>query len=193
MNGEIEDVYWDIDGNGDYDDPDDIENQDVVQMTFFEGGLHEIGLKVVDEWGLEDELDDMIQIYVEPFDTFCVNLIDQYNSADSLYGTRTITCLTALTIKGGVLWQHGAPSPANGHTYSDLPVQIYDWDGDGRNEVVTLEGEYAAGRGGPAARVNVWRWNGFGFTMDWRSPLGVLRQLRLTDVDNSSILDIVVR
>ena len=74
-----------------------------------------------------------------------------------------------------------------------LALAVGDVDGDGRNEVVTLEGEYTAGRGGPAARVNVWRWNGFGFTMDWRSPPGVLRQLRLTDVDNSSILDIAVR
>jgi hypothetical protein len=57
----------------------------------------------------------------------------------SLYGTRTITCLTALTIAGEVLWQRGAPSRGNGHTYSDLPVQIYDWDDDGRNEVLYVQ------------------------------------------------------
>jgi hypothetical protein len=53
-----------------------------------------------------------------------------------VYETRAITCLTAVTIAGEVLWQTGAPSPANGRLYSDLPVQIYDWDGDGRNEVL---------------------------------------------------------
>ena len=68
-----------------------------------------------------------------------------------------------------------------------------DVDGDGHNEIVTLEGEYSAGRDGPAARVIVWHWNGFGFTMDWRSPPGSLRQLRLTDVDKSGILEIAVR
>lgn len=54
----------------------------------------------------------------------------------SVYGTREITCLTATTIFGKVLWQTGKPSAENGRVYSDLPVQIYDWDHDGQNEVL---------------------------------------------------------
>lgn len=54
----------------------------------------------------------------------------------SVFGTREITCLTAATIAGEVLWQYGTPSPENGRLYSDLPAQVYDWDGDGRNEVL---------------------------------------------------------
>ena len=54
----------------------------------------------------------------------------------SVRGTRAITCLTAATIFGKVLWQTGAPSKDNGAIYSDLPVQIYDWDRDGHNEVL---------------------------------------------------------
>ena len=54
----------------------------------------------------------------------------------SVYGTRAITCLTATTIFGEVLWHTGTPSKDNGAIYSDLPVQIYDWDRDGRNEVL---------------------------------------------------------
>ena len=50
--------------------------------------------------------------------------------------TRAITCLTAPTITGTVLWQTGTPSADNGRIYSDLPVQIYDWDNDGQNEVL---------------------------------------------------------
>jgi hypothetical protein len=53
-----------------------------------------------------------------------------------LYGTREITCLTATAISGEVLWQHGAPSPDNGRVYCDLPAHVYDWDNDGRNEVL---------------------------------------------------------
>ena len=54
----------------------------------------------------------------------------------SVYGTREITCLTATTLFGEILWQTGDPSAQNGRIYSDLPVQVYDWDADGRNEVL---------------------------------------------------------
>jgi hypothetical protein len=74
-----------------------------------------------------------------------------------------------------------------------LALAVGDVDGDGRNEVVTLEGDYAAGRDAPATRVDVWRWNSFGFTLEWRSPPGVFHQLRLTDVSNDGILDVAVR
>ena len=40
----------------------------------------------------------------------------------SVYGTREITCLTATTLFGEVLWQNGDPSTENGCIYSDLPV-----------------------------------------------------------------------
>ncbi len=74
-----------------------------------------------------------------------------------------------------------------------LALAVGDVDGDGHNEVVTLEGDYATGRDGPATHVNVWRWNGFGFTLEWRSPPGTLRELGLTDENNDGTLDIVVR
>ena len=54
----------------------------------------------------------------------------------SLYGSREIRCLTATTVAGERLWQAGEPSAANGRIYGDLPVQVYDWDGDGVNEVL---------------------------------------------------------
>ncbi|NLC59055.1 MAG: hypothetical protein GX774_19650 [Armatimonadetes bacterium] len=54
----------------------------------------------------------------------------------SHFPTRRITCLTATDIFGRVLWQRGEPSLDNGRIYSDLPVQVYDWDNDGRNEVL---------------------------------------------------------
>lgn len=79
---------------------------------------------------------------------------------------------------------------------SALPVPLMalavgDVTGDGRNEVVTLEGSYT----GPhvATHVDVWRWEGFGFTLAWRSPPGAFRHLRLTPLTNDSTLDIAVR
>ncbi len=47
-----------------------------------------------------------------------------------------ISCLTAVTLDGKVLWQSGRPDPRNGLLTNDTPFQIHDLDGDGRNEVV---------------------------------------------------------
>jgi hypothetical protein len=74
-----------------------------------------------------------------------------------------------------------------------LALAVGDVDGDGLNEVVTLEGDYAIGRDGPATHVDVWRWNGFGFSLAWRSPSGTFRQLRLTGGSNGGTLKIAVR
>jgi len=52
--------------------------------------------------------------------------------------TREIRCLTATTIAGDVLWQYGEPSVQNGCNTGDMPVQVYDWDGDGENEVLFI-------------------------------------------------------
>ena len=79
--------------------------------------------------------------------------------------------------------------PRDGRT--DLAVG--DVDGDGYNEVVTLEGSYAAGRHGPATHVDVWQWNDFGFTMEYRSPPGILHELGLTDGTGDGTLDVAFR
>ena len=74
-----------------------------------------------------------------------------------------------------------------------LSLAVGDVDGDGVNELVTLEGSYPGGRYGLATYVEVWRWNGFGFTLTWRSPAGSFRQLRLSDIDGDQVHDIAVR
>lgn len=52
-----------------------------------------------------------------------------------------VTCLTALDLEGRVLWQVGEPDLRNIYFGSDLPVQIYDLDRDGTNEVVYIPDE----------------------------------------------------
>ena len=47
-----------------------------------------------------------------------------------------ISCLTAVTLDGEVLWQMGRPDPRNGLLTCDTPFQIHDLDGDGANDVV---------------------------------------------------------
>jgi hypothetical protein len=74
-----------------------------------------------------------------------------------------------------------------------LALAVGDVDGDGINEVVTLEGDYDTGWDGPASHVDVWQWNGFGFSLEWRSPEGAFRQLSLTSTDSEEIPSIAVR
>jgi hypothetical protein len=50
----------------------------------------------------------------------------------------TISCLTAVTLDGKVLWQQGRQNPKNTLLTNDTPFQIHDLDGDGRNEVVLV-------------------------------------------------------
>ena len=50
-----------------------------------------------------------------------------------------ISCLTAITLDGKILWQKGRPDPRNGLLTNDTPLQIHDIDGDGRNEVVLVQ------------------------------------------------------
>ncbi len=54
-------------------------------------------------------------------------------------GYSTVGCLTALTAEGEVLWQSGTPTPQT-PLAGDLPFQVNDIDGDGRNEVVAVRG-----------------------------------------------------
>ena len=54
-------------------------------------------------------------------------------------GFDQISCLTAVNLEGKVLWQSGQPDPRNGLLTNDLPFQVHDIDGDGRNEVVVIK------------------------------------------------------
>ena len=47
-----------------------------------------------------------------------------------------LSCLTAITFDGEVLWQIGEPDPWKDHLTNDVAFQIHDLDGDGKQEVV---------------------------------------------------------
>ncbi len=49
---------------------------------------------------------------------------------------QNITCVTAMTPDGEILWRKGEPNPNHYKTSFDLPIQIYDLDADGQREVI---------------------------------------------------------
>ncbi len=65
-------------------------------------------------------------------------LVQPSEVTDSRYFSPEAGCITAFTAEGEMLWQLGTPS-GNAVPYSgDLPVQIYDIDKDGKNEVIAV-------------------------------------------------------
>jgi len=68
-----------------------------------------------------------------------------------------------------------------------LSLIVDDVDGDGFNEVLTVEGRYADGHSGRGTHIDVWSWNGFGFTMDWRSPPGDFDPSCLANADRCGL------
>ncbi len=53
-----------------------------------------------------------------------------------------ISCLTAVTQDGRMLWQQGTPNPDHAWLTYDVAAQIHDIDGDGKNEVVYAQGRW---------------------------------------------------
>lgn len=62
-----------------------------------------------------------------------------------------------------------------------------DIEGDGRMELIALEGNYGGARE-IAQAITVWDWNGFGFTLRWRGLEGSLRALSAVRAEDDSLL-----
>jgi hypothetical protein len=50
------------------------------------------------------------------------------------YTPQRVAAVTAFDLKGNLLWQYGTPNDSHIAT-SDIPIQVYDMDGDGKAEV----------------------------------------------------------
>ncbi|SER42629.1 Outer membrane protein assembly factor BamB, contains PQQ-like beta-propeller repeat [Gracilibacillus ureilyticus] len=65
-------------------------------------------------------------------------LVQPDGGIDDRYIPHQVEAMTAFDIEGNLLWQTGTPSDDPGGPGSDYPVQIYDIDGDGYNEVLCV-------------------------------------------------------
>ena len=82
-----------------------------------------------------------------------------------------------------VLWGGSATA-----TYMQ-DVAVADLDGDGRQELVVLEGGQAPGE--PAETASIWRWSGWMFELAWRSAPRRLGALAIQDLDGDGRPEIV--
>ncbi len=84
-------------------------------------------------------------------------------------------------------WRGGRYQVIWGGSATATPIQdlaVGDLDGDGRSELVVLEGGTLPGDRGEY--VSIWTWHGWGFQRDWRSPAGAWRTIHLIDAANTS-------
>lgn len=65
-------------------------------------------------------------------------LFVQGDDINARYDPHQVTSLTAIDLDGDVVWQVGDVDPKGGGHGADFPAQIWDFDGDGRNEVVCV-------------------------------------------------------
>lgn len=60
------------------------------------------------------------------------------NVSDERYFPHSVVCVTAFSANGELLWQAGDAEYPSEPPKSDLPIQIYDIDKDGKNEVILI-------------------------------------------------------
>lgn len=58
--------------------------------------------------------------------------------SDSRYFANQAAAITAYSVDGELLWQVGDPESGERNTGFDVPVQIYDIDKDGKNEIIAV-------------------------------------------------------
>lgn len=91
-------------------------------------------------------------------------------------------------------WRGGRYRIIWGGSATQEPIQDFalaDLDADGRGELVVLEG--GAAPGDPGQHVSVWRWHGWGFQLEWRSPAGSWAAVGLADTDGDGRAEIVAQ
>lgn len=86
---------------------------------------------------------------------------------------------------------NGTMKPIWGSSNLGVPnceFRIADIDVDGKNDLITIEGDYAQK---PACKENyvaVWKWNGWGFSNEWRSEKGNFSNLEIEKNDGKSYI-----
>ncbi len=95
-----------------------------------------------------------------------------------------LSCLTAVTFDGNVLWQLGRPDRRNGLLTADTPFQIHDLDGDGKNEVVMVKDFKLQVLDGTTGRTRQWTWMPPALTDNQKKPYA------LANGDSLAFLDL---
>lgn len=110
-------------------------NADMTQNTKRTSGSHAIGKIDVSESGIRSKM------YVGDLTgdgRMDLLMVQPDGGIDNRYVPHQVQSMTAFDLDGNLLWRVGDPDSNPGGPGSDYPVQIYDIDGDGYNEVLCV-------------------------------------------------------
>ncbi len=66
--------------------------------------------------------------------------------------------------------------------------KIADVDNDGKNDLVVVEGDYSQKPACNGNYVAIWKWNGWGFSNEWRSEKGNFSNLEIEKIDKKNYI-----
>jgi poly-gamma-glutamate synthesis protein (capsule biosynthesis protein) len=66
--------------------------------------------------------------------------------------------------------------------------KIMDIDGDGKNDLIVVEGDYSQEPECKGSYVSIWKWNDWGFSNEWRSEKGNFANLEIEKIDGKSYI-----
>lgn len=95
-----------------------------------------------------------------------------------------ISCLTAVTAEGKVLWQSGKPNPRNALLTNDNPFQIHDIDGDGKPEVICIRDFQIQILDGQNGKLKKWCWTPEAPQLEAKHSANTLRPYELVFGDS---------
>lgn len=67
-------------------------------------------------------------------------------------------------------------------------IMFSDLDGDGKNDLIALEGDYAQSPDCKGEYISVWKWNEWGFVNEWRSEKGEFNEIKTYETEGKKYI-----
>ena len=73
-------------------------------------------------------------------------------------------------------------------TAPNCEFKIADMDGDKKDDLIVIEGSYSTWPQCDGDHIAIWKWNGWGFSSEWRSSKGKYNNLSIEQLNSKSVI-----